>query len=154
MYTVTRQLQWPDGTPIVEVSEGGIDYTNPDALAAKYPGEFDEYKDPIEAVETALDICRSWRKDGTKKACVGIGATGGMTLPFDTCTFKDAKEWAKKTSEGLQKCPTCGEITEDLKEWYVAGEYTEHDFYPFDDGEKYCSERCAEKASVFPEETE
>jgi len=39
MYTVTRQIQWPDGTPVVEVSEGDINYTNPDALKEKYPGE-------------------------------------------------------------------------------------------------------------------
>jgi len=38
MWTVTRQRQWPDGVDIVEVSAGGIDYTNPDALCAKYDG--------------------------------------------------------------------------------------------------------------------
>lgn len=154
MYTVTRQLQWPDGDAVVEVSEGSLDYTNPDALVAKYPGEFNEFKDPIEAVETAIEICRSWRKDGTKRARVGIGATGGMTMPFDTCTFKEAKEWAQKTSESLQKCPACGEITENLKEWYTAGVYTQNEFIPYGDGEKYCSERCAEKASEFETEEE
>ena len=33
---VTRQLQWPEGKRVVEVSVGGIDYVNPDALVAKY----------------------------------------------------------------------------------------------------------------------
>lgn len=73
------------------------------------------------------EICRAWRKDGEKKATVGIGATGG-------------------------KCPECGEIVENLKEWYQAGEYIGGDFLPFDDGFKYCSERCAEKNSTFVEE--
>lgn len=152
MYTVTRQLQWPEGTAVVEVSNGGLDYTNPDALVAKYSGEFEEFLSPVEAVETAIDICRSWRNDGKKSAKVGIGATGGMTLPFDTCSFKDAQLWARKTEEGLQKCPTCGKIVEDLKEWYLAGTYTKDGFYPNDDGEKYCSEYCAEKASEFETE--
>ena len=34
-YTITRQRQFPEGTPVVEVSSGGLDYTNPDALVAK-----------------------------------------------------------------------------------------------------------------------
>lgn len=153
MYTVTRQIQWPDGDPVVEVSEGGVDYTNPDALVAKYAGEFEEFKDPRDAVEAAISICREWRKDGKKNAKVGIGATGGMTMPFDTCTFKEAKEWADSVYKKLQRCPTCGEITEDLREWWQAGEYFADDFLPNDDGEKYCSEFCAEKHSIFLDET-
>lgn len=153
MYTITRQLQWPEGTAVVEISAGSRDYTNPDALVAKYPGEFEEFNDPIEAVDTAIEICKSWRNDGTKKAKIGIGATGGMTMPFDTCTFKDARQWAKKTHEKLEKCPTCGEIVEDLKEWYQAGIFTlSGEFIPYDDGDKYCSESCAEKASEFENE--
>ena len=123
MYTVTRQLQWPDGNPVVEVSEGGIDYVNPDVLTASYPGEFDEFKDPRDAIKTAISICKEWRKDGMKNAKIGIGATGGMTIPFDTCTFKEAKEWADKTYDKLKKCPASGAIVEDLDEWWGAGEY-------------------------------
>jgi len=154
MYTVTRQLQWPDGTAIVEISFGGLDYTNPDALAAKYDREFDEFNSPVEAVETAITICKSWRADGTRKAKVGIGATGGMTMPFDTCTFHEARKWAKETYEKLDKCPTCGTVVEDLKEWYLAGSYYPDEFIPYDDGYKYCSEICAEKASEFTDEEE
>lgn len=93
---VTRQLQWPDGKRVVEVSIGGIDYTNPDALVPKYEGEFVEYYDPIEAVETAIRICRKWREDGHKDAKVGFGSTGGFTAPFEDCTFKEARGWARK----------------------------------------------------------
>jgi len=150
VWTITRQIQWPEGDPVVEVSEGGIDYTNPDALVAKYPGEFDEFKDPQEAVDTAIEICRAWVKDGEKKAKIGVGATGGMTMPFNGGTFQEARKWAKETWEKLEKCPTCEEVVEDVQEWWQAGEWIGNEFYPFDHlDEKYCSEYCAEKASIF-----
>jgi hypothetical protein len=152
MYTITRQLQWPEGIPVVEISDGDIDYTNPDALATKYPGEFETFDDPIETVDTAIEICKSWRGDGEKKARIGIGATGGMTMPFDTCTFKDAKQWAKDIYKTLEKCPACNAIVENLKEWWQAGLFTSTGFFPYDDGYKYCSEHCAEKASEFEQE--
>ena len=102
-WTVTRQYQWPNGNSVVEISEGGIDYTNPDALAGKYLGEFEEFADPRKAVETAIEICRSWRRDGEKKAYIGIGATGGYTLPFDRLSFKTAKAWATEIYRIQQK---------------------------------------------------
>ena len=61
MYTVTRQRQFPDGENVVEVSAGDHNYTNPDALVAKYAGEFEEFTDPRDAVETAIQIVRDWR---------------------------------------------------------------------------------------------
>jgi hypothetical protein len=150
MWTVTRQIQWPNGDPIVEISEGGIDYTNPDALAAKYPGEFREFEDPREAVNTAIEICKAWRKDGKPTAMLGIGATGGYTIPFDSTTFRNAKKWAEETWDKLEKCPVCGTVMEDTKEWWRAGTwYDNGDFVPNDDGLKYCSEYCAEKHSDF-----
>jgi len=100
-YTVSRQLQWPEGTPMVEVSAGGIDFTNPDALVERYPGELCTYDDPVEAVDVAIEICRSWRQDGQPKAMIGIGATGGMTMPFDPCTFHDAKVWARQRRQTM-----------------------------------------------------
>ena len=109
-YTVTRQIQWPEGTPVVEVSAGGLDYTNPDALCQKYPGEFDTYDDPREAVETAIAICEAWQQDGAPDAEVGYGATGGMTMPFDPCSYEEARAWAQKTAERLPRCDRCGAI--------------------------------------------
>lgn len=102
-WTVTRQLQWPEGTPVVEVSAGGIDYVNPDALSPRYPGEFQTYDDPVEAVEAAIAICRSWRRDGQKNARVGRGATGGMTMPFESCSFREARAWAKVRKKQLSR---------------------------------------------------
>ena len=133
-YTVTRQLQWPDGMPVVEVSVGGIDYTNPDALVARYPGEFETFDGPREAVETAIAICRAWRKDGEPAARVGVGATGGMTMPFETCSFKAARKWARERFEAMPKCDRCGRL---LPEHY----YTRPDL----DDQRVCSEYCAER---------
>ena len=134
-FTVTRQLQWPEGSPVVEVSAGGLDYTNPDALVACYCGEFETYDDPREAVATAIAICKAWRQDGGKHACIGTGATGGMTMPFEPCTLREAKEWAEKRYREMPKCARCGEI---LPERYY--------YDPDDPEDKFCSEFCAEEA--------
>lgn len=147
MYTITRQRQWPDGDNVVEISSGGLDYCNPDALVQKYDGEFEQYDDPREAVEIAIEICRAWRADGCKGAVVGTGSTGGTTMPFDGTTFKAAIAWAQAKYDRLEKCPTCEAVVADLTERYLAGTYTESDFIPYDDGFKYCSESCAEKTS-------
>jgi len=154
MYTATRQLQWPEGTPMVEVSIGGIDYCNPDALVARYGGEFEEFSNPIEAVETAIDICRSWRKDGEQEAKIGIGATLGMTMPFEECSFESAREWAKKEYMSLPKCPQCGNLIEKKQELWTSGFVTsEGGFVP--DGEYlYCSETCAEETYEYADQQE
>jgi hypothetical protein len=144
MFTVTRQRQWPDGTELVEVSCGGLDYTNPDALGKKYAGEFEEFADPREAVETAIEISRAWRKDSHKRIPVGVGSTHGMTMPFDSGTFQDARLWAKEVWDGLEKCAGCGNPLPDSKRdyWYA------NDW----DGLDYCSEHCATRAAEFEAE--
>ncbi len=154
MYTVTRQRQWPEGQPVVEISEGGLDYTNPGALVKEYAGEFETFASPVEAVEIAIEICKQWRKDREVDATIGVGCTGGYTMPFESCSFDEAIAWAKKIYEQLEKCPACGDIVEDLTEWYQAGWYSACDFVPYDNGEKYCSEHCAEKNSQFDEAKE
>jgi hypothetical protein len=141
MFTVTRQCQWPDGNNVVEVSSGGIDYCNPDALGAKYPGEFQEFKNPIEAVETAIGIVRAWRKDSGKRISIGVGSTHGMTMPFDSGTFKDARLWAKEVYAKLEKCPHCNELIQDEK--WRANDW---------DGLEYCSETCATREAEFEAE--
>lgn len=118
---VTRQLQWPEGRRVVEVSVGSIDYVNPDALVAKYPGEFEEYDSPVEAVEAAISICRKWREDGSREAKIGFGSTGGFTMPFEQCSFAEARKWARNlTSKGVEICEHCQtELAYDpvCKEW-------------------------------------
>ena len=136
-YTVSRQHQWPSGDYVVEVSAGGQDYTNPDALVPKWArlGEGDTFASPVEAVEAAVKICEAWRQDGCPEAQIGYGATGGMTMPFDPCTYEEARKWAAKREADLPKCDRCGEI---LPEEY----YTVPDL----DNEKFCREHCAEEA--------
>lgn len=136
-YTVTRQLQWATGLPVVEISTGGLDYTNPDALSPKYRGEFETYADPRQAVDVAIAICRAWRKDGEKKSHIGHGNTCGMTMPFEPCSFNEAKAWARQRYRTLPKCDRCGQILGE-EPWY-------HDL--LDPDVVYCSERCAEASN-------
>jgi len=148
MYTVTRQHQFPDGNNIVEVSAGGIDYCNPDALVAKYAGEFEVFADPREAVETAIEIVRDWRKDTREPIHIGIGVTGGLTMPFDPTTFKDARAWARKACELAPKCSECGGLLPPKRERFT---------HQLADGEEFCREYCAEenyRRSAEPEQEE
>ena len=136
-YTVTRQHQWPGGDYVVEVSAGGQDYTNPDALGVNFArlGEGETFLSPVAAVEAAIAICRAWRKDGAPKAKIAYGATGGMTMPFDPCTYEEAKKWAAKKEAELPRCDRCGEL---LPEKYFS--------VPEMDGDRFCREYCAEEA--------
>lgn len=94
MYAVTRQIQWPTGEHVVEIASGGMDYTNPDALVARYPGEFQEFDDPKEALDAALAIAEAWQKDEPKKKiAVAAGYTGGYTMPFEPMEKEELERW-------------------------------------------------------------
>jgi len=146
MWTVTRQCQWPEGDNVVEISQGGLDYTNPGALVAKYEGEFEEFLDPREALKAALFIKAQWVKD-TGDYSIGIahGATLGFTMPFEVEEEEEyLHEWAEKAYKNLKKCDRCQEVMpDDEKEWFKL----------IDDfsvgGEEFCSENCAERAYEF-----
>jgi len=136
-YIVTRQLQWSTGAAVVEISEGGWDYTNPDALSEKYPGEFQEYDDPREAVKTAIAVANAWQKDEpTRKIGIGAGFTGGYTMPFEPQKMDKLKKWAKEEYLRLPKCARCGKLIEDSSRsaFRIEG---------FD--EPFCSEFCADE---------
>lgn len=141
-WTVSRQVQWPEGNHVVEISEGGIDYTNPDALSPKYSGELEEYQDPREAVETALEIARDWQADSPdEEILIDHGATGGMTMPFDGMelneeTFAELRAWAQKAYEALPRCNQCGELLPAER----------YQFKNWATGEVFCRELCAERA--------
>ncbi len=146
MYVVTRQRQWPEGELVVEISEGGIDYTNPDALSAKFEREFEEIMDPREAVEVAINIAEDWQasldknlKTNKERKMVGIahGATGGFTMPFEPTETEELIKWAEETYRKLPKCDECGGILPDERERFICVEWSEREF---------CSERCAERA--------
>jgi hypothetical protein len=141
MWTVTRQHQWPDGNFVVEVSAGGIDYCNPDALGKKYPGEFEEYVSKVAAVEAAITIAKAWRRDCPKREIeIATGGTGGMTMPFSgeelsEEVFAALRKKAAEADEKLPKCDHCGEILSE--KWHNN----------FDGDFVYCSENCASVAA-------
>ena len=154
MKTVTRQHQWPEGDYVVEVSSGGIDYCNPDALCKRYKGEFEEFHDPREAIKVAINIAKEWQKDRTSKRIkIGTGATLGYSMPFDGENVKlNDGDWneplfsilienAEKEYADMDKCEQCGELLG--KERYGNHEVGEYDC---------CSEYCAEKRWFMCEE--
>jgi len=138
-FVVTRQCYWPDGGNIVEIAQGGRDYCNPNALVARYPGEFGEFTSLVEAVETAISIAETWKWDTSDPILIALGCTGGMTIPFesrpaDEEVYADLREKAKKFDEGRPCCPVCGDLLEE-----------ETFSHAFSDGERFCSETCAGK---------
>lgn len=137
-FTVTRQHRWHDGYKIVEVSQGGIDYANPDALVKKWQGEFQEYTGMTAAVEAAIGIAKAWQETTTDQIFIGVGATHGTTMDFDALTLNDETfdlllDKAEKFDENLPKCDHCGDI--------LTGETYGHEFT---DDHPFCSEHCAE----------
>lgn len=143
-WTVTRQLQWPEGDHVVEISYGGLEYINPDMLMEKYAGEGETYDDPRDAVEAAIEIAQEWQQDTPNKSIlIGYGSTGGMTLPLEgeelsEDTFTELRRWAAEAYEKLSKCSQCGEIlpakNNRWKNWELLW------------GEEFCSEYCIEQA--------
>ncbi len=148
MWTVTRQSQWPDGDQVVEISSGGIDYCNPDALCKRYPGEFEEFDNPQEAVEAGIRIAQQWRDDCPELTIlIGSGATGGDTMPFDGLpltiqTYNKLRHSAKKCYEELPKCDRCGDIL-------PSNENDQFRLIDCCEDERFCSENCANMAYEF-----
>jgi hypothetical protein len=131
---------------MVEISVGGIDYTNPDALAAQYPGEFETFDDPREALKIALEIQKQWGKDKPEEDIfVAHGGTGGCTMPFEPDELDSLVRWADEAWENTPKCDGCGEPLPDNEReiWKRADDWT---------GEKFCSENCVERAVEFDEQ--
>lgn len=140
---VSRQSYYYSGENVVEIAEGGLDYSGSDMLVAQYRklGEGDTFNDPREAVTAAIAICRQWRKDcakGDKWPYVAHGHTLGMGLELESDTFEGAVEWANRRYESLEKCAQCGEVL------------PEHYYYNPNIGDekefRYCREYCVEQA--------
>jgi hypothetical protein len=136
LWTVTRQRYWDDGAEVVEVAQGGRDYSNPDALCARYSGEFEEFTDPREAINTAIEILKAWRADSKhpRKIRLALGCTHGNTLPFEPITIRDARKAAAVLYEKAPKCAECGDV--------LGRETYSHEHA---DGDSFCREYCAEK---------
>jgi hypothetical protein len=141
-WAVTRQHYWYWGVDepesyVVEIAYGGLDYANPDALGATYPGEMNEFYDPREAVRTAYRIAIAWKRDHPELAewiKIATGWTWGSTLPFEQGTIGAAWAYAQKYMEEIDTCAQCGDVVG--KERYTLMEY---------DDDVFCSEDCAER---------
>jgi len=134
MFYVSRQKYYYSGINAVEIANGGQDLAGADMLVPKYLGEGQEYVDPREAVEAAINICRAWRKDGTHNATLVMGSTLGMGIELEPITFEDAEKAAEKLYTNLPKCDQCGA---------VLGKEKYRHIYDCDD-QLFCSEQCAE----------
>ncbi len=131
-YFVSRQNYWPHGELVVEVARGGLDYANPDMLVSKFQGEGSEYYDPREAVTVAIRIADAWKvRSGRTDIEVRTGCTHGFTAPFENGSYEDARQWAQRQYERLEKCEACGDLIKD-----------ESSSDSFGEG-KFCSESCA-----------
>jgi hypothetical protein len=137
-YVVTRQLQWSTGATVVEISKGGWDYINPDALVKKYEGEFEEFKDPREALKTAAAVAKHWQRDEpAQKIGIAAGFTAGFTMPFEPKETDELDKWAGEEFLSLPRCAGCGEILEEPDAGFrIEGS-----------DDLFCSEHCAENAS-------
>ena len=110
-FVVTRQMQWPESKLMVELSEGGIDYANPDTLVQRYNGEFEEFDDACIAAETAISIFNAWKKDTPEEDIfLGVGYTMGMTMPFNECTPDELRKWAENVKMRGKRCELCNNI--------------------------------------------
>lgn len=148
MWTISRQIQWPSGERVVEISRGGPDYTNPDALTAQYEGEFETLRDPREAADTALRIARAWARAQRETVGIGCGSTMGWTLPFDPIVMvdprghvqglRDLHNWAEGAWERAPKCDECSDaLPDDARRIFLLD---------LADDERYCSDSCADTA--------
>lgn len=147
MQVITRQRQWPDGNNVVEVSRGGIDYTNPDALGKLFKGEFEEIADPREAIRTAIGIAKAWQlREPDTKIEIATGYTAGMTMPFSGEAVRlENGEWNEplfdalqdKADEEYEKCPKCDHCGEILGKHQVT--------WNEDSSWKFCDTGCIER---------
>lgn len=139
-FTVTRQLRWPDGLHIVEISQGGLDWSGSDCLCRKYAGEQETFVGMVEAVETAIEVAKQWQTDKpNEEIFISCGNTHGMGLSFEEQplteeVFAALRQEAKEFDEKLPKCCQCGAMLGTRR-------YFSYDL----DEEEFCSEYCAEK---------
>ncbi len=135
VFFVSRQCYWgvePEDQNVVEVAQGGLDYSNADMIVASYPGEGEEYIGMVAAVTAAIKIAALWRAESNHTIQVATGNTGGNTIPFEGQPDTDKLlEEAREFDENLPHCPQCAEIGELI--W----------FHELSEDERFCSENCS-----------
>ncbi len=147
---VNRQHYWgvdEDDAYMVEIAQGGSDYSNPDELVNRYPGEGQEYYDPFEAAQAAVAIADAWQHDEPDKTInIAYGYTMGHTMPFSPMTEEQVLEWGRKKRDSLPRCDRCGGFFDDPdKFWYL---------YDDQDAGRFCSEICCDWAYASLQEEE
>lgn len=132
---VSRQRHWPDGDLTVEIVKGGLNYANPGHLEIKWSsiGEGEEFTDPREAVQAAINIANEWRKiEKENEIEITFGSTGGMSIPLPAYSDEELIKIAEEEYEKLPKCAKCGELFENEK---YRLEFS---------GDEFCTEYCTE----------
>ena len=136
LWVVTRQHYYYGGNKVVEIAQGGRDYSGSDALGSKYKGEFEEFTDIREAVETAIQILKAWRADAkTRNIHLSLGCNQGMGMELDEIGIRAARKAAKAIYAEAPKCDVCSGL--------MGKERYQTDLT--DDDMDICSEYCAEK---------
>lgn len=152
IFFVSRQHYYYADELVVEIAQGGCDYSGADCLAKRFPGEMEDYVGMFAAMEAAISIARAWKKI-EKGIRIVHGCTHGMftELPdSELFTERLAKKLLKAAKqfddEKLNHCQRCGDIMPEDQGWgngFTPGEY------PF------CSDNCASMAeSEWQEELE
>ena len=130
-YCVTKQVQWPDGDMVVEVSIGDFNYCNPGAM-----GDIEEFEFAVEAAQRAIELQKKWQEHNPgEEVFVGHGYTGGHTMPFDPEEPEELLDWAKQRDDALPCCDQCGTKITDEK----------NTFRLPDEDAVFCQEYCAEQ---------
>ncbi len=141
LFIVTRQKYYYSGEKVVEIAQGGRDYSGSDMLVPKYrrEGEGEEFVGMTDAVEAAIKVAQKWQSETEDSVFIAIGNNHGMGmefegLPLSEDTFKELREKAKELDGTLEHCAQCGEIL--AKERFGNADFDEAEC---------CSEYCAEK---------
>jgi len=113
-WTVTRQYQYPDGDPVVEISLGEFDDVNPGCLSPRYSKEGETFLSAVEAVEAAINIQELWQADEPDEEIeIAMGCTLGSTASLEATEKEALLERAKKLDEEAKKCDCCGDLSLD-----------------------------------------
>jgi hypothetical protein len=148
-YFVSRQIVWPDGTPVVEIA-GCLDMAGPDMLVARWgsEGEGREFDDPREAAQAAIRVRDLWWAVGKDRSLKGWDKVeirlqrSFIIQEVDELDDAGLLVWADQRFEKIRKCAECGDpIYDDKKAFYPEGCHGDDDFL-------CCREYCAEQNSA------
>ena len=140
-YGITRQIYYYTGEHMVEIQQGGFDFSGPDMLVPAYGyGEGRDFDRPQEAAVEAIKIQKAWQADESEET-VQItvrGITGGyFGIDGEPMTVGEVARWAREEWANLPKCPRCEDVMPDNEREHYTHEYADFGGYTF------CSENCA-----------